>query len=136
MSLALLGLAAVSLAQAQNTFVTGFAKNGNLHTNLNAKYPNDGIFTPGIFGGTSFDITADGQGKDFTGITNGAPATIAVGVFTVTNGPGSLANFLSGVTVATIPAAVPEASTTVSLGLLLMLGLGGMLIARKQRVNA
>lgn len=34
------------------------------------------------------------------------------------------------------PAAVPEASTTVSLGLLLTLGLGGLAVARKKRVVA
>ena len=232
-------------AQAQNfTDITGFAKNGNLHTNLNAQYPNDGIFSPGVFGGVSFDIAADGQGEDFAGITNGAPASVPVGVFgvtdvytlingfgpvanqtgatvtftgsagatqtftlvngtdvrdfyqggyantvngtttqqvfsvagvggagtgstpqtstagsgdhgtyvldaqhftldsafatqtltgfTVTNGSGSQANFLSAVTVA----AVPEASTTVSFGLLLALGLGGVMVARKKRVLA
>jgi hypothetical protein len=36
----------------------------------------------------------------------------------------------------TSPAAVPEASTTVSLGLLLMLGLGGMAIAAKRKQSA
>ena len=234
-------------AHAQNfTDVTGFAKNGNLHTNLNAQYPNDGIFSPGVFGGVSFDITADSQGKDFTGITNGAPAIVPVGVFgvtdvytllngggpnanqtgatvtftgsagatqtftlvngtdvrdfyrgafantingtttqqvfsvvdtggagtsstpqtstannglfgtyvldaqhfalnsafatqtltgfTVTNGPGSENNFLSAV--AAVAAAVPEASTTVSLGLLLALGLGGVVLARKKSAVA
>lgn len=34
------------------------------------------------------------------------------------------------------PASVPEASTTVSLGLLLALGLGGVLIAHKKRANS
>ena len=37
---------------------------------------------------------------------------------------------------AAVPAAVPEASTTVSLGLLLALGLGGFAIARKRRIAA
>ena len=35
-----------------------------------------------------------------------------------------------------VPAAVPEASTTVSLGLLLMLGLGGMTVAAKRKQGA
>ena len=249
-ALTALGLTALPhTAHAQNfTDITGFAKNGNLHTNLNAQYPNDGIFSPGVFGGVSFDITADGQGKDFTGITNGAPAIVPVGVFgvtdvytllngfapnagqtgatvtftgsagatqtftlvngtdvrdfyqgnfantingtttqqilsvmdnggantggtpqtsnaksgsfgtyvfdaqhftlnsafatqtltgfTVTNGSGSIANILSAVTVAAAPAAVPEASTTVSLGLLLAFGLGGVVLARKKSAVA
>ena len=37
---------------------------------------------------------------------------------------------------AAVPAAVPEASTTVSLGLLLALGLGGFAVARKRRIAA
>lgn len=35
-----------------------------------------------------------------------------------------------------VPAAVPEASTTVSFGLLLMLGLGGMAVAAKRKKSA
>ena len=42
--------------------------------------------------------------------------------------------FIDGVTVS--PAAVPEASTTASLGLMLALGLGGLAVARKKSVKA
>ena len=85
-ALSLIGLAAAPPANAGgNTFITNFAKNGNLHSNLNAQYPSDGIFSPGVFGGVSFDITANGIGNDFAGITNGAPANISVGVYGVTD---------------------------------------------------
>ena len=43
---------------------------------------------------------------------------------------------LSNTVITSLPAAVPEASTTVSLGLLLMLGLGGILVARKKAARA
>ncbi len=39
-------------------------------------------------------------------------------------------------TLTAIPAAVPEASTTVSLGLLLALGLGGLAVARRRKAQA
>jgi WD40 repeat protein len=47
------------------------------------------------------------------------------------NQPSSLAFYPSS-----LPAAVPEASTTVSLGLLLALGLGGIVVAAKRRKRA
>ncbi len=47
------------------------------------------------------------------------------------NGPVALAFYPSS-----LPAAVPEASTTVSLGLLLALGLSGMVVTAKQRKRA
>ncbi len=47
-------------------------------------------------------------------------------------GDGYAVDFLT-VGVTSIPAAVPEASTTISFGLLLALGLGGVAVARKRR---
>ena len=49
-------------------------------------------------------------------------------------GDGYAVDFLTaGVTTNSGPAAVPEASTTISFGLLLALGLGGLAVARKRR---
>ena len=49
-------------------------------------------------------------------------------------GDGYAVDFLTvGVTTNAGPAAVPEASTTISFGLLLLLGLGGVAVARKRR---
>ncbi len=53
----------------------------------------------------------------------------------ITNTANDSNPILLGLTTAT-PAAVPEASTTVSLGLLLMLGLGGVAIAAKRKKSA
>ncbi len=51
-------------------------------------------------------------------------------------GDGYAVDFLTvGVTTSGAPAAVPEASTTVSFGLLLMLGLGGIAVARKRSLR-
>jgi len=51
------------------------------------------------------------------------------------SGGGSAGNYPS-LTLTAIPAAVPEASTTVSLGLLLALGLGGLAVARRRKAQA
>jgi len=50
-------------------------------------------------------------------------------------GGGSAGNYPS-LTLDVIPAAVPEASTTVSFGLLLALGLGGLAVARRRKTLA
>lgn len=52
-------------------------------------------------------------------------------------GDGYAVDFLTvGVTAGAVPAAVPEASTTVSFGLLLLFGLGGVVIAAKKKSAA
>ena len=106
-TLASLGLAAVPAAQAQQSLYVA----------------NDG-----------HNPFANGSGNP---ISNGSENTItkfnSAGVGTQfntlgpLNGPAGLAFGPSS------PAAVPEASTTVSLGLLLSLGLGGMVVAAKRR---
>lgn len=75
------------------------------------------------------------------GLFGAAPAGIAVGTFNLENiGAGTATG--SGlvdsvnINIAPVPAAVPEASTNISLGLLLMLGLGGVVIARRKRTAA
>ena len=60
-------------------------------------------------------------------------ATQTLTGITITNGSGSSANFLSAVTVAS---PVPEASSFVSLGLMLALGLGGLAVARRRKASA
>ncbi len=88
-----------------------------------------------------------------TGDVSGSPHTSAFtigdsSVFTPRNFDGSIddvalySNALSSAQIAGIyasaaaPAAVPEASTTVSFGLLLALGLGGVVIAKKKKAAA
>ncbi len=52
------------------------------------------------------------------------------------NNPTPTGDYLDNVSLTQTNAPVPEASTTVSFGLLLALGLGGALFARKKRVTA
>ncbi len=59
------------------------------------------------------------------------PTGNAVGTFSLLNLGSN-----QGTTVDIVPAAVPEASTTISFGLLLALGLGGVVLARHKRTAA
>jgi len=59
------------------------------------------------------------------------PTGNAVGTFSLLNLGSN-----QGTTVNIVPAAVPEASTTISFGLLLALGLGGVVLARRKRTAA
>lgn len=61
-----------------------------------------------------------------------ASSGVAVGTFSLLN-LGSGQGTQVTIDAVPVPAAVPEASTTVSLGLLLALGLGGLAIARRKR---
>ncbi len=64
-----------------------------------------------------------------------APTGIAVGTFSLQNlgtGLGTQVN----IDALPVPAAVPEASTTISLGLLLVLGLGALAVARRRAARA
>lgn len=111
-SLTLLGLAAVSPVQAQNTFVTNFAKTDNIFTNLNQQFPTTGsgvpgsgigvlnasfLFNPATYtspnavsgankttNGVSFLLTSDVSGRDFAEI-GGTPLTVATNLFGVTS---------------------------------------------------
>ncbi len=111
-SLTLLGLAAVSPAQAQNTFVTNFTKTDNIFTNLNQQYPTTGTGVPGsgvgvpnasfLFdpatytspnavaganqttNGVSFLLTSDSAGRDFSEV-GGTPLTVTTNLFGVTS---------------------------------------------------
>ncbi len=64
-----------------------------------------------------------------------APSGVAVGTFSLMN-LGSSQGTTVDIDATLVPAAVPEASTNVSLGLLLALGLGGAVIARRKRTAA
>lgn len=69
------------------------------------------------------------------------PTGIAVGTFKLENisaGTATGSGIVNSVNIdiTPVPAAVPEASTSISLGLLLMLGLGGAVIARRKRTAA
>ncbi len=78
---------------------------------FDVKIANDGTAVPGTFFGT-FTVNA-------TDNATGADASVSQD-FSVTVDPSP----------------VPEASTTVSFGLLLLLGLGGVVIAKKRRQSA
>jgi len=75
--------------------------------------------------------TNDGSGQNslFT-LTRGAGGAYTVQNFGYTSAQGTT------ITTASAPPAVPEASTTVSLGLLLALGLGGTVVAARRRKRA
>lgn len=98
--------------------------------------------------GTSFNLTLnymDPPGTDPTdfSLTLQAPGQADASLFDIQfnpNGTATLMSSASGVgitpqagTPALAPPSVPEASTTVSLGLLLALGLGGMVVAAKRK---
>ncbi len=77
-------------------------------------------------------------GVGFLGFTDAGKSISQVTVFSGPSpaNPTALFDFAGLDDVRFVPAAVPEASTTVSLGLLLMLGLGGMAVAAKRRKSA
>jgi hypothetical protein len=64
-----------------------------------------------------------------------ASSGVAVGTFSLLN-LGSGQGTQVTINATPVPAAVPEASTTASLGLLLALGLGGLAAARRKRTTA
>ncbi len=61
-----------------------------------------------------------------------ASTGLAIGTFSLMN-LGSSQGTTVNIDAALVPAAVPEASTNISLGLLLALGLGGVAVARRKR---
>ncbi len=95
-----------SAAQAQVTYLTDFAKDNNIYTNLNEQYPNTGpgvpgsgvgtpnasyLFTPPAAGtggslrndvnnGISFELTSDALGHDFRQIAGGPGVTLPVSI--------------------------------------------------------
>ncbi len=64
-----------------------------------------------------------------------ASSGVAIGTFSLLN-LGSGQGTQVTINAAPVPAAVPEASTTVSLGLLLVLGLGALAVTRRRAVRA
>lgn len=89
-------------------------------TKNNTVYAITGPFTPGAY----YASVGSTNSVDSVNLATGVATSISDGLFAANSSPHGLA-FL--------PAPVPEASTTVSLGLLLALGLGGVLVARKKR---
>lgn len=99
--------------------------------------------------GTSFNLVIEYQDPPGTDPTDfslalQSPGLADAGLFDIRftpGGPATLMSSASGVAVTpetgtpglSSPAAVPEASTTVSLGLLMVLGMGGMVVAAKRR---
>ena len=97
---------------------------------------------------TSFGLNSNSVAGNFIGLTTTGAATSS-GIYSLI--PGTVLSTFSfqasgefaptarsinaGFLIVT-PAAVPEASTTTSLGLLLALGLGGVMIAKRKKVHA
>ena len=81
-----------------------------------------------IFAGDFFDVTVDPSAR---------PGTYT-GTFEVQGGADSNASDIVAAhdfSVTVLPQAVPEASSVTSLGLLLMLGLGGIIVVRRKKVQ-
>ena len=77
--------------------------------------------------GTAYASIGSTNSIDSVDLTTGAVTSISSGLFAANASPHGEAF---------VPAAVPEASTTISLGLLLTLGLGGLLVQSRRRKQA
>ena len=77
--------------------------------------------------GTAYSSIGALNSVDSVNLTTGTVTSISDGLFAANASPHGLGF---------IPAAVPEASTTVSFGLLLALGLGGLVMAKKKSAKA
>ncbi len=123
----------VNLTDAAGAGVDGlddtvFAKNTTdrllvADTANNTIYSVTGDFTPG----GAYSSIGSTNSLDSVNLTTGVVTSISGGLFAAGSSPHGL-GFL--------PAAVPEASSTVALGLLLALGLGGMVVTRKKSRHA
>ena len=139
------GSASVALTNALGTFGTFAYQSNNTYTFNGAAIMGQG-YNSGPFhlvyditSATTYSLTETGP-FSFTGTgTFAGPITgFQVQQANSNNGGGDHDGFFNNLKeTAAAPAAVPEASTTVSLGLLLALGLGGFaLAARKRSVTA
>ena len=123
------GLYAINQFQLQNTHNRGYDDRGTNAFDISVS--TDGInFTPVVSG--SF-----GTWPNIPIVTENltAPVVGKYVKFNIDSFYGSSGGF-NELQVYGTPAAVPEASTTVSLGLLLMLGFGGMAFAKKRKQSA
>ena len=77
-------VAASGPARADFTFITDFAKNGNLQA-LQSTYPG-GIFNPSNGLGASFNITSDANGNNFEQLSGSNGQLFSPGSFTVNVG--------------------------------------------------
>ena len=105
--------------------------------------PVSGVSTPLTFslGGAALADIGKSAGGDFSvggalALTSGAalPANSNEFLFAGSENQNQAAQVRPTLTLVTAP--VPEASTTVSLGLLLVLGVGGLAVTRRRRVRA
>ncbi len=102
--------------------------------------PVSGVSTPLTFslGGAALADIGKSAGGDFSvggalALTGGAALPAGSNEF-LFSGSNTLRNGQPTLTLVTAP--VPEASTTISLGLLLALGVGGLAVTRRRRVRA
>ncbi len=124
---------------------TGFDTNGGIGTPTNilngvtlASGSPVGVHL--VYDGATLTETLTQSGSTFSVLYNTGSLQNALGSssafvgFTGSDGGGASTQTVTNFTFANSPAAVPETSTTVSFGLLLMLGLGGIAVARKKSV--
>ncbi len=113
-----------------NSILTSAVLTGSIAT-----YPGQTMQTVDLATDFSGSTTPQYVSSTFSASLFGPAQTgTALGVFSFNNGPNGV-NVLNSVNIVT-PAAVPEASTTVSLGLLLALGLGGLAVSRRRAFSA
>ncbi len=121
----------------QTTFTLASFNPANQAASLSGQWAADDSGT--IFlNGVSTGQAADGYGaySPFT-LTSGFQSGVNTLDFLVLeDGAGATGLRVDGIGGTVSPAAVPEASSTVSLGALLTLGLGGLLLARRKSVKA
>ncbi len=119
-------------AEATPTFTTSSQLLSAVLTGSIAAYPGQTAQTVLLATDFSGNTTPQYVSSTFSASLFGpAQAGTALGIFSLSSGN----NIITAVNIVT-PAAVPEASTTVSLGLLLALGLGAIAVSRRRTASA
>ena len=125
---------------------TGFDTNGGIGTPTNIL--NGVTLAAGapvgvhlVYNGSTLTETLTQSGNTFSVLYNTGSLQTALGGssafvgFTGSDGGGASTQTVSAFSFANSPAAVPETSTTISFGLLLALGLGGVAVTRKKPLS-
>lgn len=122
-------------SEFSDSFVPSSALTSAVLTGSIATFPGQTAQTVNLATDFSGSTTPQYVSSTFSASLFGPAQTgTALGVFSFTSGPNG-SNILNSVNIVT-PAAVPEASTTASLGLLLALGLGALAVSRRRTASA